>query len=161
MSYRPARGRLRERTSGVDRSQAVHKFGANRPRKGDWSDLWLDVIMRRMATSNRSVVTAAKCVYSTWQFNSRPGERHGKTLYRDRFAPQPVHLLRAAAQRQELSKPMAVRKSATICEEVTAKRRTRGGDNREYAAVRGCRWRRRWAGSQWWIRTSFESSADR
>src|SRR5690348_10035323 len=90
MSYRPARGRLRERTSGVDRSQAVHKFGANRPRKGDWSDLWLDVIMRRTATSNRSVVTAAKCVYSTCsstQDQERDMEKRyiGIDLHRNQF----------------------------------------------------------------------------
>jgi len=47
MSLSPLRGRLRDGTSGVDRSQAACWFGAFRPRKGDWSDLWLDVIVRR------------------------------------------------------------------------------------------------------------------
>jgi hypothetical protein len=65
MSLAPARGRLWKGTSGVDRSQAVlHGWGFG-PRKGDWSDLWLDVIMRRAATSDKSVVTAAQHVYYT------------------------------------------------------------------------------------------------
>jgi hypothetical protein len=69
MSYRPRiGGRLRKGTSGVDRSQAALFCWGDRPRRGDWSDLWLDVIMRRKATSNRSVVTAVMCVCSTWQF---------------------------------------------------------------------------------------------
>lgn len=82
MSYALARGKLREGTSGADRSQAGCVFWGAGPRKGDWSDLWLDVIMRRAATSDRSVVTAAKYVCSTWEFN-QPGERHGETIYRD------------------------------------------------------------------------------
>ena len=47
MSLTPLRGKLREGTSGVDRSQAAFRNWGKRPRKGDWSDLWLDVIMRR------------------------------------------------------------------------------------------------------------------
>jgi hypothetical protein len=39
MSYPMIGGKLREGTSGVDRSQAALKIGAIRPRKGDWSDL--------------------------------------------------------------------------------------------------------------------------
>ena len=70
MSYHPARGRLRERTPGVDRSQAVLISWGARPRQGDWSDLWLNVIMRRTAISDRRLVTAAECVYSIWQFYS-------------------------------------------------------------------------------------------
>jgi transposase len=127
MSYRPARGRLREGTSGVDRLQAASCFWDIRSRQGDWSDLWLDVIMRRTATSDRRMVTAAKYVYSTWQFNPRPGERHGETLYRNRSAPQPVHLLRAIGKLQELSKPVGSGGSAAICEEVAARRRAGGG----------------------------------
>jgi hypothetical protein len=55
MSLAAVRGRLREGTSGVDRSQAAYRFWGIRPRKGDWSDMGLDVIMRRVATSDRSV----------------------------------------------------------------------------------------------------------
>ena len=40
-------------------------------------------------------MTAAKCVYSTWTF---PGERHGKAIYRNRFAPQPIHLLHSVRE---------------------------------------------------------------
>jgi hypothetical protein len=39
MSLAPLRGRLREGTSGVDRSQAALSHWGKRPRKGDWSDL--------------------------------------------------------------------------------------------------------------------------
>ena len=52
----PARGKIRKGTSGVDRSQAVSAIWGDGPRKGDWSDLWLDVIMRRLPTSDRSTI---------------------------------------------------------------------------------------------------------
>jgi hypothetical protein len=39
MSYPLIGGRLRERISGVDRSQAASVCWGDRPRKGDWSDL--------------------------------------------------------------------------------------------------------------------------
>ena len=43
MSYRPTiGGKLRKATSGVDRSQAVHGLWGIGPRKGDWSDLWIE-----------------------------------------------------------------------------------------------------------------------
>ena len=68
MLLAPARGKLREGTSLVDRSHAASVPWGKRTREGDWSDLWLDVSRRRLATSDRSVVTAAECVYSIWQF---------------------------------------------------------------------------------------------
>ncbi len=89
-------GRLRKRTSGVDRSQAACKIWGSDPVKEIGQTCELNVIMRRTATSDRSVVTAAKLVCSTWSSTQTPGERHGKALYRNRFAPQPVHLLHAA-----------------------------------------------------------------
>jgi len=46
MSLAPACSRLREGTSGVDRSQAALMVWGIGPRREDWSDLWLDVIMR-------------------------------------------------------------------------------------------------------------------
>src|SRR5258708_20680708 len=92
MSLAPIGGRLRERTSGVDRSQAAFVFEANDLVKEIGQTCGLNVIMRRLATSNRSVVTAAKLVYSAWKF-SKPGERHGKAIYRDRPSPEPVHML--------------------------------------------------------------------
>src|SRR5580692_11068667 len=99
MSYRPTiGGRLRERAPGVDRSQAACCFEANDPVKEIGQTCGLNVIMRRMATSNRSVVTAAKLVYSAWKFR-QPGERNGKTIYRNRFASQPVHLLHSIGER--------------------------------------------------------------
>jgi hypothetical protein len=99
MSQAPACGRLREGTSGVDRSQAALCCWGARPRKGDWSDLWLEVIMRRRATSDRSVVTAAECVYSTWQYKPKTRREHGEALHRSGLAPQSVHGLHAPVSR--------------------------------------------------------------
>src|ERR1700751_1892267 len=79
MSYHPTiGGRLREELPGVGRSQAACLVWGARPRKGDWSDLRLAVIVRRTAISDRSMVTAAKYVCSTWQFNPIPGEKMEK-----------------------------------------------------------------------------------
>jgi len=67
MSYRPTiGGRLREGAPGVDRSQAALFFEARDLVKEIGQTCGLNVIVRRRATSNRSVVTAAKLVYSTW-----------------------------------------------------------------------------------------------
>src|SRR5258708_32547822 len=102
MSYRPTiGGRLREGTSGVDRSQAACVFEANDLVKEIGQTCGLNVIMRRLATSNRSVVTAAKLVYSAWKF-SQPGERHGKAIYRYRPAPELVHMLYTAGARPDV-----------------------------------------------------------
>src|SRR3954462_6278131 len=131
MSLAPAGGKLRNRTSGVDRSQAALLIWGDRPREGDWSDLWLDVIMRRVATSDRRMVTAEEWVYSTWQFKRQPGERHGKTIYRNRPAPQPVHLLRAPAERAHLLKRMEPEGAGEIREEAAADRRSGGRDHRQ------------------------------
>src|SRR6266852_9265728 len=99
MSYHPTvGGKLREETSGVDRSQAVSACWGTDPVKEIGQTCGLNVIMRREATSNRSVVTAAKLVYSTWKM-TQPGERNGKAIYRNRFAPRTVHLLHAAGAR--------------------------------------------------------------
>src|SRR5579871_5320102 len=98
MSYPLIGGKLREETSGVDRSQAGCIGWGLDPVKEIGQTCGLNVIVRRVATSNRSMVTAAKLVYSTWKFTS-PGERDGKTIYRNRFAPQPVHLLHSAGAR--------------------------------------------------------------
>ena len=69
MSLAPNGGRLREETSGVDRSQAGCVCWGLDPVKEIGQTCGLNVIMRRLATSNRSVVTAAKLVYSAWKFN--------------------------------------------------------------------------------------------
>src|SRR5229473_7899482 len=102
MSYRPTiGGRLREGTSGVDRSQAACVFEANDLVKEIGQTCGLNVIMRRLATSHRSVVTAAKLVYSAWKFTP-PGERNGKAIYRNRLAPQPLHLLHPLGERADV-----------------------------------------------------------
>jgi hypothetical protein len=60
MSYPPIGGKLRGRTSGVDRSQAgCEKWGLD-PVKEIGQTCGLNVILRRLATSHRSMVTAAK-----------------------------------------------------------------------------------------------------
>src|SRR3990172_11966283 len=97
-----AGGKLREGTSGVDRSQAGRVFEATRPRKGDWLDLWLKRHRKaRQETLDRRMVTAAEHVYSTWQFSNHR-RRDGETTHRDRLAPQQFHLLREIGERQEL-----------------------------------------------------------
>jgi len=64
MSYRPTiGGRLRKETSGVDRSQAGLACRGSDPVKEIGQTCGLNAIVRRDATSNRSVVTAAKLVY--------------------------------------------------------------------------------------------------
>ena len=82
MSYPRIGGKLRGGTSGVDRSQAGSVCWGFDPVKEISQTCGLNVILRRIATSNRSMVTAAKLVYSTWKFN-RPGERDGKAIYRN------------------------------------------------------------------------------
>ena len=89
MSYHPTvGGRLRRETSGVDRSQAGFACWGTDPEKEISQTCGLNVIMRRRATSYRSLVTAAKLVYSTWKFTP-PGERRGKAIY----AATPVTIL--------------------------------------------------------------------
>src|SRR5437868_68366 len=134
MSYHPARGRLREGTSGVDRSQAASCFWDIRSRQGDWSDLWLDVIMRRTATSDRRMVTAAKWVYSVWQFQ-KPGGIDGEALLGSGFTSQSVHMLLAVRKRQDVCESMAARRAAALCEEAAVDRRDSRGDHRQHAAV--------------------------
>src|ERR1700681_4955419 len=135
MSYRPRiGGKLREETSGVDRSQAGCKWWGLDPVKEIGQTCELNVIMRRLATSDRSVVTAAKLVYSTWK-NPTPGERHGKAIYRNRFAPQSVHLLYAVGKRQDIPDEMEAGGSGAVCEEAADRRRSGGGDHGQHAAV--------------------------
>ena len=102
MSYRPTiGGRLRRETSGVDRSQAGCCLWGFDPEKEIGQTCGLNVIVRRMATSDRSVVTAAKLVYSTWKI-TQPGERNGKAIYRNRSAPQPVYVLHTVGEREDV-----------------------------------------------------------
>jgi hypothetical protein len=82
MSYPPIGGKLREVTSGVDRSQAGSRYWGIDPVKEIGQTCGLNVIVRREATSNRSMVTAAKYVYSTWKIQ-QPGESNGKAIYRN------------------------------------------------------------------------------
>src|ERR1700746_3582163 len=102
MSYRPTiGGRLRKETSGVDRSQAGSFWWGLDPVKEIGQTCGLNVIMGRLATSHRSVVTAAKLVCSTWKI-TQPGERNGKAIYRDRLASQPVYLLHSIGEREDV-----------------------------------------------------------
>src|SRR3974377_46548 len=94
----------------------------------------LNVIMRREATSNRSVVTAAKLVYSTWKINE-PGERNGQAIYRHRSAPQPVHVLHPAGERTHVCNRVGVGGFGEVRQEAAARRRSRGGDHGQYECV--------------------------
>src|SRR6202034_2925545 len=128
MSYRPTiGGRLRKETSGVDRSQAGLFWWGLDPVKEIGQTCGLNVIMRRLAISNRSVVTAVKLVCSTWKF-TQPGERNGKTIYRNRFASEPVHLLHSIGERTDVSDRVGAGKSGEICEEAAAFGRSGRGD---------------------------------
>jgi hypothetical protein len=83
MSYRPTiGGKLREETSGADRSQAGYVYWGQDPVKEIGQTCGVNVILRRVATSNRRMVTAAKLVCSTWKIK-QPGDRNGKTIYRN------------------------------------------------------------------------------
>src|SRR5216684_5552830 len=129
MSYRPTiGGKLREGPSGVDRSQAVCKWWGLVPVKEIGQTCGLNVIMRRMATSHRSVVTAAKLVYSTWKFTP-PGERNGKAIYRNRLASQPVHLLHSIGERADVCNRVGVGGSGAVREEAAGLRRSSRGDH--------------------------------
>src|SRR6266704_1157601 len=135
MSYRPTiGGKLREETSGVDRSQAGSCGWGVDPVKEISQTCGLNVIMRRIATSNRSVVTAAKLVYSTWKITP-PGERNGKAIYRNRPAPQPVHVLHSIGKRTDLLERMGAGGSGTVCEEAATFRRSGRGDYLQHAPV--------------------------
>src|SRR5713226_4681997 len=135
MSYRPTiGGKLREETSGVDRSQAVSACWGTDPVKEISQTCGLNVIVRRMATSNRSVVTAVKLVYSTWKITP-PGERNGKAIYRNRPAPQPVHVLHSIGKRTDLLEQMGAGESGVVCEEAAAGRRSGHGDHGQHAPV--------------------------
>src|ERR1700757_1429679 len=127
MSYTPARGRLRKGTAGADRSQAASSCWGIDPVKEIGQTCGLNVIVRRNATSDRRMVTAAKYVCSTWNFN-QPGERHGKAIYRNRFAPRPVHLLLAAGERPDLLEWVEAGGGGEVCEETAAGRRSGRGD---------------------------------
>src|ERR1041384_8464305 len=123
MSCRPTiGGRLREETSGVDRSQAGSLCWGSDPVKEIGQTCGLNVIVRRLATSYRSVVTAAKLVYSTWEFIP-PGERHGKAIYRNRFASQPIHVLHSIGNREDVFDRVETGGARAVCEEAAARRR--------------------------------------
>ena len=148
MSYRPTiGGRLRKETSGVDRSQAASFCWGGDPVEEIGQTCELNVIMRRRATSNRSVVTAAKLVYSTWKFTP-PGERNGKAIYRNRSAPQPVHLLHSIRERSDICDGMGAGGFGAVCEEAAARRRSGRGATKGVVnhACQGRRCGRPWLG---------------
>src|ERR1700730_2575878 len=135
MSYRPmVGGKLREETSGVDRSQAVFEGWGLDPVKEIGQTCGSNVIMRRDATSNRSVVTAAKLVYSTWKI-TQPGERNGKAIYRNRLASQPVHLLHSIGKRTDVFEGVGAGRSGNVRQETSAHRRSGCGDHGQHQIV--------------------------
>src|ERR1700733_4414955 len=135
MSYHPTiGGKLREGTSGADRSQAGCICWGGDPVKEIGQTCGLNVIVRRLATSNRSMVTAAKLVCSTWKM-TQPGERNGKAIYRNRSASQSVHLLHTAGERTDVRNGVGVGGSGEIREEAAAGRRGGGGNHRQHETV--------------------------
>src|SRR6202167_2730093 len=115
MSYRPTiGGKLREETSGADRSQAGYMCWGSDPVKEIGQTCGLNVIVRRLATSDRSMVTAAKLVCSTWKM-TQPGERNGKEIYRNRFASKPLYLLHTAGKRTDVCNGMGASGSVAVC----------------------------------------------
>src|SRR5580704_3914298 len=138
MSHGPViGGKLREETSGADRSQAGYLCWGSDPVKEISQTCGLNVIVRRMATSDRRMVTAAKLVCSTWKIK-QPGDRNGKAIHRNRFAPQPVHLLHSAGERTNVCDGMGAGGSGEVGEEAAARRRSSGGDYRQYQIVFRC-----------------------
>src|SRR5882757_6605884 len=134
MSYPLNGGKLRERTSGVDRSQAGSSYWGKDPVKEIGQTCGLNVIVRRLATSNRSMVTAAKLVYSTWKI-TQPGESHGKALYRNRPASQSIHVLHSVRERADVCNGMGTGRPGEVREEAAAERRDRGGDHGQHQIV--------------------------
>jgi hypothetical protein len=135
MSCRPTiGGRLREETSGVDRSQAGSLCWGLDPVKEIGQTCGLNVIMRRLATSNRSVVTAAKLVYSTWEFR-QPGERTEKTIYRDRLASESIHVLHPSGERTDVRDRVGAGGSSAFCEKAATVRRSGRGNYIQHAIV--------------------------
>src|SRR5260370_32122146 len=101
----------------------LHRFvGALDPVKEIGQTCGLTVIMRRNATSDRRMVTAAKLRLLHLGVPSIPGERHGKAIYRNRSAPRPVHLLHATGERQDVPDHMETGRAAAVCEEATIQR---------------------------------------
>src|SRR5215469_2599695 len=80
------------------------------------------------------MVTAAKLVCSTWKINE-PGERDGQTLYRNRVAPQPFHLLHSAGERTDVCYGMGTGRSGKVREEAAADGRSGRGNHGQHAAV--------------------------
>src|ERR1700677_146550 len=127
-------GKLRKETSGADRSQAGQICWGSDPVKEIGQTCGLNVIVRRLATSDRSMVTAAKLVCSTWKM-TQPGDRNGKAIYRNRSAPQPVHLLHTAGERADVYDRLGAGGAGEIREEAAADRRGGGGNHGQHQAV--------------------------
>src|SRR5271170_6789943 len=135
MSYHPTiGGKLREETSGADRSQAGYICWGSDPVKEISQTCGLDVIVRRLATSDRSMVTAVKLVCSTWEIK-QPGESNGKAIYRNRSAPQPVHVLHSAGERTNVCDRVGTGGSGQVREEAAAGRRSGGGNHGQHQTV--------------------------
>src|SRR6476661_7570782 len=121
---RLGRDKLRERGTsfGVDRSQAacvseafdlVKEIGQTCDRSA--------TVRPACRTLNRRMVTAAEPVYSTCS-STKQEEYANATIYRNRPAPEPVHLLRAIGERTELFDGVEAGGVAAIREEAASGR---------------------------------------
>src|SRR5579862_2700398 len=124
-------GKLRKETSGADRSQAGGVCWGLDPVKEIGQTCGLNVSVRRLATSDRRMVTAVKSVCSTSKI-TQPGERNAKAIYRNRFAPQSVYVLHSARQRTDLYDRVGVGGSGQVREETAAERRSGSGNHGQY-----------------------------
>ena len=118
------RDKLRKRATsfGVDRSQAVLFVEAFDLVKEIGQTCDRSATVRPASrTLNRRMVTAAEPVYSTCSATKQE-EYASATTYRNRPAPQPVHLLRAIGERTELFNGLETGGPAAVYQEVAAER---------------------------------------
>src|SRR6516162_6982299 len=79
--------------------------------------------------------TAEEHVYSAWQEQAHRRRDERKTLYRDRFAPKKIHLLRSVGGGTELPKRVESGTVAQIPSEAAADGRSRGGNDGQHAVL--------------------------
>ena len=136
--FRLRSGRLRGKTSGADRSQAVHKFEAIDLVKEISQTCGRSATVRPKRTLDRRMVTAAQPVCSAWF--STTGERNGNdATHWNRSAPELLYRVHSAGERKELPDGMETGTAVEVHLEAAAERRSRRRGDRQHAAVSRCR----------------------
>src|SRR5436190_7686559 len=132
--FSSARGRLRKRTSGVDRLQAACiGWGSDLVKEISQTCDRSATVRPACRTLNRRMVTTAEPVYSHW-FIQEEYEKQ-KTLYRSGSTPQLFYGLYAAGKRQDVFERMEARGFASVCQQAAAKRRGGCGSDRQYPVL--------------------------